>query len=161
VTTPEEATPDTAAPAATDQGDNLQAIYESEVARQPYRFQWADRWWTLPHIAELDWRVQAEIEAFGEDVTIARIDELFVKIFGEEQAAEWDKVVRPLPFLDMLFRRWTAHSGREPGEQPALPNSSPSTARPSKRTSTGTTGSVSPRRSTQKPRKAATRRGNS
>ena len=151
--------PDQTAPAVVD-GDNLQEIYQKEIARKPYRFFWADRWWELPHIAELDWKIQVEIEQFGNNVSIETVDELFGKMFGPEQAEAWGRVVRPLPFLEMLFSRWTAHSGREPGEPSASDSSSPSTRRPSKRTSTGSTGSASRKRSTAA-KKAATRRGSS
>lgn len=142
-----------------EEGDDLQAMY-AEVARLPYRFRWADRWWSLPHIADLDYRTQVKIEQFGDDTTLEAVNDLFREIFGPEQADEWDKVTQPGPFLELLFGRWVKHSGRKPGEPSASTGSSPSTGRPSKRTSTGTTGSASTRRSTAK-KASGTRRGNS
>lgn len=144
-----------ATPPAED-GDDLQAAY-AEIARAPYRFFWADRWWTLPHLGELDFRIQAEIEAFGSEVTLERVDELFRKIFGREQADDWVKATQPGPFLDLLFKRWLAHSGAKPGESPASKPSSKTTGRNSRPTSGGSTTSASPKRSTGKraPRKAA------
>lgn len=146
------------APDITEDGDDLQAAY-AEIARKPYRFYWADRWWVLPHIGELDYRVQAEIENFGSEVTLERIDELFRKIFGPQQAQAWSEATQPGPFLEMLFQRWLAHSGAKPGEEQASTPSSKSTGRSSRPTSAASTTSASPKRSTAKraPRKAASR----
>lgn len=141
---------------------DLQAKYAAQ-ARKPFVFRWADRTWTLPHIAELDYELQAQIEMWdASDGSLAKINEFFVQIFGEEQAAEWAKVNKPIGMLPMLFNDWLAHSGSEPGESPASDGSSKSTGAKSRRTSTGSTTSGSPKRSSaakapakRAPRKAA------
>ncbi len=126
---------------------DLQAKYQAQ-AREPFRFTWADREWVLPHLAELDFLLQAEIEAWSpKDTTVDNINEFFAKIFGPEQASAWATVNRPLPFVYMLFDEWLKHSGAEPGESPASDDSSTSTEAKSRRTSGGSTGSGSRKRS--------------
>lgn len=141
---------------APDGVDDLQRAYQA-IRRQPYTFQWADRQWTLPHLGELDYRLQAEIESV-EGLDVKALENLFARIFGPTQAAAWAQVEVPTPVLMMLFDRWVKHAGGELGEQPASKPSSVSTGRKSRPTSGPTTTSASPKRSTAKrvPRKAAT-----
>ncbi len=135
---------------------DLQARY-AEQAGTPFTFRWADREWTLPHLRDVDFAVQAEIESWDpQKFGLDTINDLFAKLFGDDQAAEWAKVTRPLPFLFMLFDDWLKHCGAEPGESPASDGSSTSTKRPSKRTSSGSTASASRRRSTPRKQTAAT-----
>ena len=134
-------------PDLDEEGFNLQAVY-AEQARKPFRFFWADRWWTLPHLRELDYRIQSEIES-TESWTVPAMLGLFGRIFGPEQAEAWDEVEVPGPAIGMLFDRYIAHSGGAPGESQGSDGSSTSTEPKSKRTSRGsTTGSASRKRST-------------
>jgi hypothetical protein len=148
--------------ASADEFDDLDAAY-AEVARKPYGFTWDKRRWVLPHIGELDFRIQAEIENANE-LTLDQVNDLFMRLFGPLQAAEWKATVQPGPFLQILFERWIKHSGRKPGESRASRRSSKSTGASSRPTSAATTAaSASPKRSTAKraPRKAASPRGSS
>jgi hypothetical protein len=142
--------------------DDLDAAYKA-VAREPYRFRWVGREWALPHIGELDYRLQAEIEDISE-LSLAQVDDLFRRLFGPEQADDWAQATQPGQFLSLLFERWIKHSGRKPGESPASKRSSKSTGAKSRPTSAASTpGSDSPKPSTAKraPRKAASPRGRS
>ena len=142
--------------------DDLDAAY-AEIAREPYRFTWQGRKWELPHMGELDFRLQSEIESMDE-YTLEAIDALFQRIFGAEQAAEFAKIRVTGPFLAMLFERWLKHSGAAPGESEASNGSSENTGENSRPTSgTTTTGSGSPKLSTAKraPRKRVSPRGKS
>ena len=65
-----------------------------EIRREPYTFQWADRQWTLPHLGELDYRLQAEIESV-EGLDVKQLENLFARIFGPTQAAAWAQVEVP------------------------------------------------------------------
>lgn len=137
------------------EGYDLQQVYAE--AAKPFWFRWADRWWQLPHLRMLDFEVQAAVESFdfaeltGEGVTAeqakAKVNELFDLIMGEQQGQDWRKQTRPLPMLLDMLQAWMKHSGAEQGEASASGGSSRSTGRPSKRTSTGSTGSASRRRS--------------
>jgi hypothetical protein len=142
--------------------DDLDAAY-SEIVREPYHFKWQGRDWSLPHMGELDFRLQSEIESM-EEFTLDAIDKLFKRIFGPEQAADWAQTTVTGPFLAMLFERWLAHSGVKSGESEASNESSESTGEKSRPTSEPTTTvSASPKPSTAKraPRKAVSRRGKS
>lgn len=142
--------------------DDLDAAY-AEIVREPYHFTWQGRTWSLPHMGELDFRLQAEIESMDE-YTIDSIDKLFKRIFGAEQAADWAQTTVTGPFLAMLFDRWLAHSGAKSGESEASKESSENTGEKSRPTSAPTTtGSASPKPSTARraPRKAVSRRGKS
>jgi hypothetical protein len=135
--------------------DDLDVAYK-EIAREPYRFRWAGRDWTLPHMGELDYRIQAEIESTTE-FTLDKIDTLFRRMFGPEQADAFNETTVTGPFLAMLFDRWLTHSGVTPGEPEASTPSSETTGAKSRPTSGASTSSASPKRSTAKraPRKAA------
>jgi hypothetical protein len=147
--------------AEVEEFDDLDAAY-AEVARKPYGFTWEGRRWVLPHIGELDYRVQDEIENASE-LSLKQIHELFGRIFGPIQGAEWERTTQPGTMLKIFFERWVSHSGRKQGEEQASEPSSESTGANSKPTSAASTDSDSPKRSTAKraPRKAASRRGNS
>ncbi len=146
-------------------GYDLQAVYAEKA--DPFWFRWDDQWWELPHPKMLDFEVQLKVESFdvsalteagdGEDVEAvakAKIDELFGLIMGGGQATEWRQVqVRPLQMMLDMFSQWMEHSKAGMGESEASTDSSKSTGRPSKLTSTASTGSGSPQRS--RARKAA------
>lgn len=140
-------------PVTKDVVDDLDAAY-SEIAREPYHFTWQGRKWSLPHMGELDFRLQAEIESMDE-YTLEAIDKLFQRIFGPEQAQEFAQIRVTGPFLAMLFERWLKHSGVTPGEPEASTPSSESTGAKSRPTSGASTRSASPKPSTAKraPRK--------
>jgi hypothetical protein len=141
---------------------DLQAKYAAQ-AREPFRFLWADREWVLPHLGELDFTLQVQIEEWSpKDTNLDTINAFFVKIFGPEQADEWARTNRPIGMIFMLFADWLAHSGAEPGESPASDGSSTSTEATSRQTSGGSTASGSRKRSSagkppakRAPRKAA------
>lgn len=148
------------------EGYDLQRIYSEKT--KPFWFRWEDQWWKLPHLKMLDFEVQARVAGFdfaslaaddmGVDEAKKKVNELFDLLMGVEQSARWSKATRPLePLLDMI-RQWSEHSGGNSGESSASSGSSESTARPSKRTSTGSTESGSRRRSPVKKaaRKAVT-----
>lgn len=140
------------------EGYDLQRVYAEKL--KPFWFRWEDQWWTLPHPKMLDFEVQAEIESFdfsaltdeGSDIEAAkgRLNTLYDLIMGEEQGTRWRATTRPVQMqLDML-NEWIARAGGQQGEAPASNDSSVSTGRPSKRTSSGSTASGSRRRSPAK-----------
>lgn len=139
------------------EGYDLQAVYAENL--KPFWFRWGNRWWQLPHLRMLDFEVQARVESFQDDVTAvgdnvdqlrALVNGLFDMLLGEEQGVEWRLISRPGDAILDMIHAWMKHSGATPGESAASDGSSKSTGRPSKRTSTGTTGSGSRRRSTAK-----------
>lgn len=140
----------------TPEVDDLDAAY-AEVRREPYLFKWVGRQWTLPHIGELDYRVQAEIEDISE-LSLAQVNDLFKRLFGPEQADDWEQATQPGPFLSILFERWIKHSGRKQGESSASKRSSKSTGAKSRPTSGASTPSASRSRSSAKPAKRAPRK---
>lgn len=141
------------------EGYDLQAVYAENV--KPFWFRWADRWWQLPHLKMLDFEVQARVETFQDVIAAAdgvdqmreRVNELFDMLMGDVQGADWRMVPRPGNAILEMFQAWAKHSGATEGEASASDGSSRSTGRPSKRTSSGSTGSASRKRS---PRKAVT-----
>lgn len=141
--------------------DDLDIAY-TEIARAPYRFRWSGQEWTLPHMADLDFRLQAEIESMSE-YTIDAIDKLFARIFGGDQAARFAAIPVPGPMLAMLFERWLKYSGSIAGESEASNESSENTGTSSRPTSVPSTDSGSPKLSTAKraPRKRASPRAKS
>lgn len=141
--------------------DDLDTAY-AEVRRDPYEFRWAEQSWSLPHLGSLDYRLQAEIETLNE-LDVERLENLFARMFGAEQASRWADVEVPTPVLFMLFDRWVKHAGAQPGESLASEPSSESTGASSNPTSDASTASASPRPSTAKraSRKAASRRESS
>ncbi|GIM88751.1 hypothetical protein [Paractinoplanes toevensis] len=145
--------------AEVEEFDDLDAAY-AEIRRKPYGFVYSGQRWVLPHIGELDRRIQAELEN-AESLTFDQIDNLFRRLFGPEQAARWEQVEQPGSKIELFFQRWIAHSGVKPGEEQASSGSSGSTGKSSRPTSGATTGSASRKRSTAKkpakraPRKAA------
>lgn len=153
-------------------GYDLQNDYLAGI--EPFWFRWADQWWELPHIKMLDIDVQLEVLGFqgkvaelsDDDTAQARavVDELFAKLMGAEQAAEFEKTVRPINFIFDMLTKWREHSKtaeEQQGESSASAPSSGSTGRPSKRTSKPSTASASPARSTPRARKSVTRRASS
>jgi hypothetical protein len=139
--------------------DDLDAAY-AEIRKEPYRFKWAGREWSLPHLGDLDFRLQMEIENWS-TAGVDEVQHMFARILGDEQAAAWADVHVPTPVLMMMFDRWVKHSGAQPGEEPASSDSSGSTGGSSRRTSAGSTGSGSRSQSTAKkatPKKAPAKR---
>lgn len=149
------------ADAAKPKVHDLQARYR-EIAADPYTFTWADREWTLPHMRELDYRILTMIEGF-ETVGLDEVKNLFARIFGNDQADDWDRANVPAAFLLLLFEDWTKYSGGEQGEDEASTPSSKSTGTKSRPTSAANTTSASRKPSTAKraPRKAASPRAKS
>ncbi len=139
--------------------DSLAAAY-AEVRKEPYEFEWPEgRFWTLPHLSELDYRLLAEIEDIGDKVAdLSYLEGLFARIFGPEQAAAWAEVQVPTAVLMMLFDRYIKHAGGELGEGEASKPSLKNTGTKSRQTSAASTGSASPKRSTAKPAKATSGR---
>jgi hypothetical protein len=127
--------------------DDLDAAY-AEIRKQPYDFQFAGRSWSLPHLSDLDYRLMNRIESYT-TLTTTELEGLFNEILGD-QAEQWGQTKVPTPVLYMVFERWIKHSGGELGEEPASSGSSGSTGKSSRRTSGGTTGSGSRKRSTAK-----------
>lgn len=138
---------------AVPEPDDLDAAYAA-VRRDPYPFTWSGEHWQLPHLADLDYRLQMRIET-AEQLGADELTALFDDMFGKEQAARWATVEVPTGALFLLFERWLAHSGAKLGEDKASNDSSEITGRSSRRTSGVSTDSGSPKRSTAK--KAAKR----
>ena len=127
---------------------DLQRLY-AEKTGGPFTFTWADRVWSLPSMRMLDISAQERIENLNSsDATVETINLMFDDLMGAEQGALWRQTTRPLPMIMDLFKAWVDHSRGAMGESEASDDSSPSTGRPSKRTSNGSTKSVSRRRST-------------
>jgi hypothetical protein len=146
---------------------DLDAVY-AEERREPFRFKWAGKQWELPHFSDIDWRaagLAADIEALADEdgtpeVNLGVLRDMFRMAFGEEQAARWEQVPQNTPAMIHLFQAWQEHSGMSVGESQASPDSSGSTVRRSKRTSTGTTASASAKPSRAR-KTSGTRRVNS
>lgn len=128
----------------------------AEEARPPFRFKWAGATWDLPHLGDMDWRAVS----LADEMDVTQIRELFRLALPEDRADEWEQTKQPTPAMTRLFTAWLQHSGMAPGETPASDGSSPSTGRPSKRTSRGTTTSAS-RGSSSARRQIATAPANS
>jgi hypothetical protein len=145
---------------AEEQGYDLQRVYAEKVGG-PFRFKWADRWWTMPNMRSLDFEAQDRIENLdAAAATKDSLNELFDDLLGKEQGPAWRDVDRPIEMILDMFNAWLEHSKAKLGESPASAGSSKSTGRPSSRTSNASTGSASAKPS--KPRKrAAVPRGNS
>lgn len=134
---------------------DLDAVY-AETRTEPFRFKWAGEEWELPLFADIDWRALGlanELTALADTENMAEVDvsvlrRLFEFAFGPTQAARWDKVPQNTSAMTTLFGAWQSYSGTTLGESSASTDSSASTERPSKPTSTGTTRSGSRRRST-------------
>lgn len=126
--------------------DDLDAAY-AEIRRDPYIFTWAAREWTLPHLSDLDFRIQLKIET-AESLDVNELIGLFGEMFGAGQAEAWAQVQVPTPVLFLLFERWLKHSGAKPGEDSASSGSSGSTGKSSRRTSGASTASGSRKPST-------------
>ena len=159
------------------EGYDLQQVYAEKM--RPFWFRWADRWWELPHLRMLDFEVQGQVADFDFSILATsdsdaleeaktKLNQLFDLLMGPELAGEWRKVPRPLEVLLDMVQRWSKHSGTDVGESSASDDSSGSTGRPSKPTSTGSTASGSRKRSpaprkapAKKAAKAVTRRGSS
>lgn len=133
---------------------DLDAVY-AEQRHLPFKFRWAGRDWELPHLAELDYRIQGEIES-TEAWTLPAMLDLFRRMFGTEQVQAWDEVEVPGRVIGKLFDQWLTHSGAKPGESQGSDGSSTSSEPKSKPTSTGGTRSASPKRSTPRTRRSGT-----
>lgn len=125
----------------TDDVFDLDA-YVTEHRQQPYRFRYGGQTWELPHSADIDWRVTEAADQGNIDA----IRTLFQRGLGPDQWERFEQLPQPAAAMGELFRRWQAHAGVRPGESPASPDSSASTARPSTRRSAATTKSRSAKR---------------
>ena len=106
----------------------------AEATKEPFRFRFGGREWSLAHLSDIDWRVVARADTGDLDA----VREAVSSGLGD-QFAEFDQLPQPISMMTVLFDRWLAHSGLAAGEQPASPTSSESTAGPSKRPSQRTT----------------------
>lgn len=111
----------------------------AEVVKEPMPFTWEGQQWTLAHMTGVDWRVM-EMATAGD---IEAMQKAFRYAMGPEQAKRFDKVPQPLAPMKELFKRWLRHNGSSEGESSASPDSSASTAGPSKPPSNSTTDSTS------------------
>lgn len=107
----------------------------AEATKEPLRFTYRGQEWTLAHMTGVDWRV-IDLANTGD---IEAIRKAFRYGMGEEQAARFDELPQPIAAMTSLFRRWLDHNGLTEGESPASPDSSGSTAGPSKQRSKRTT----------------------
>jgi hypothetical protein len=118
----------------TDDVFDLDA-YVAEHKQTPYRFRYCGETWELPHGVDTDWRVTEAADKGN----VEAIRTLFRLGMGPEQWERFEALPQPAGGMGELFRRWQAYAGVKPGESPASPGSSASTARPSTRRSGGTT----------------------
>lgn len=133
---------------------DLDAAY-AETRQEPFRFKWAGHEWELPHFGDVDWRAAQladDLKALGDSDGVAEVDievlqKLFEYAFGPQQAKRWADVPQNVTAMIKLFVAWQEYGGSSVGESSASSDSSASTGRPSKRTSTGTTKSGSRGRS--------------
>lgn len=100
----------------------------AEATGAPLRFTYRGQEWTLAHMTGVDWRI---IDAANEG-DMEAIRKAFRYGMGEEQATRFDEVPQTIAAMTALFRRWLKHNGLTEGESEASPDSSASTARPSK-----------------------------
>lgn len=107
----------------------------AEATKEPLRFIWHGQEWTLAHMTGVDWRI-IELANTGDIEAIRRA---FRYGMGDEQADRFDKLPQPIAAMTALFRQWVKHNGLTEGESAASPDSSESTARPSKPASRRTT----------------------
>ncbi len=113
--------------------------------KPPFRFRLGGQPFEMPGSPQdIDWRV-TEAADLG---NVQAMQALFERGLGAEQKERFDKLQQPTGAMGELFRRWQAHAGIKPGESPASPDSSESTAGPSTPPSTGTTESASQPHST-------------
>lgn len=120
--------------------------YAAEARRAPFTFRYGGRSWELAHMADVDWRVieradQGEISAIREALHagFGCVHEGDTAAVHTDQALAFDRLPQPLRIMNRLFDQWLKHAGLEPGESPASPDSSASTAGQSKRVSRHTT----------------------
>lgn len=103
---------------ASDGVFDLDALI-ADADNKPFKFTFAGREWTLPHLSDLDaWPLIAAMEQG--DSTAAR--STMALAVGDE----WDEFRShrmPQHALNSLFERYTAHSGMAPGKQPASSSS--------------------------------------
>lgn len=140
---------------------DLDALY-AEQRKAPFQFRWSGETWELPAFSDIDWRalqLAVEIESLANvdnvaDVDVTIIQRMFGYAFSPEQAERWERVPQSTTAMIALFGQWQRHGGADMGESSASTDSSASTGRPSRRTSTGTTASGSRPRSSAR-RKAA------
>lgn len=118
----------------TDDVFDLDA-YVAEHRQTPYRFRYGGQTFELPHASDTDWRVTEAADKGN----VEAIRTLFRRGMSPEQWERFEQLPQPAKGMGELFRRWQAHAGMKPGESPASPGSSESTARPSTRRSAGTT----------------------
>jgi hypothetical protein len=116
---------------------------EQKAKRQPFPFKFRGQRRELANIyavIDLD-----TIEA-AQNNDLSALRKALTDGLGEH-AGEVNVGAMTVDELVPLFERWMESSGATPGESPASSTSSVSTERPSKRTSKGSTGSGSARRS--------------
>ncbi|MGW3888886.1 hypothetical protein ACWD69_09365 [Micromonospora chokoriensis] len=115
--------------------------YVQANRKPPFKFRFGGQSFEMPGSPQdIDWRV-TEAADMG---NVEAMRALFKRGLGKEQLQRFDDLQQPTGAMGELFRRWQAHAGIKPGELPASPDSSESTAGPSTPPSTGTTGSASP-----------------
>lgn len=113
-----------------DKPFDLDAV-AAEATKEPLRFTYRGQEWTLAHMTGVDWRV-VELANTGD---IEAIRKAFRMGMGDEQADAFDDLPQPIAAMTALFNQWLKHNGLTEGESAASPDSSESTARPSKRAS--------------------------
>lgn len=144
----------------TEKKLTLEERYHRHVAKQPYSFPWQGRDWVLPHMAGLDYRLQNQIAKF-DTLDMDELEQLFDRMLGKEQAAEWAQVDVPGDYLTMVFTDWLEHSGEQAGEDSASNDSLKTTGTSSRQTSRASTTTGSSKSSSAKkatPRKRAPRK---
>lgn len=134
---------------------DLDRLY-AETRSDPYPFRWAGQRWELPSVYDLPTTI---LDLIGKaELDTADIRATLEAAFGPEQ---WRAIQaeRPLPIRATvdLFNRWLKWCGVDQGEAQSFAASSNGTAKPSKRTSRGSTASASARRSTASQRSGSRR----
>ncbi|WP_431881577.1 hypothetical protein [Micromonospora chalcea] len=107
----------------------------AEATREPMTFTYHGQEWTLAHMTGVDWRV-VELANEGD---LQAIRKAFRMGMGDEQAERFDELPQPIAAMTALFTQWLKFNGLTEGESAASPDSSESTAGPSKQPSRRTT----------------------
>jgi hypothetical protein len=109
-----------------------------EAAGEPFRFRFGGEDYELPSHVDIRAIAKLSIGQFYEALQLMLGDEQWQRMLAADAVFD-DQTLRS------LMEAYAAHSGTELGESSASTGSSRSTVRPSKRTSNGTTRSISVR----------------
>lgn len=99
------------APSESDEFDLDAAIDEAD--NKPFKFTFAKRKWTLPHMGDLDTWVMVSVAESGGDLAAAML--ALEAAFGD-QWEDFHALHIPQHAMNILFARYAKHSGMNMGE---------------------------------------------